>query len=110
MYLTYQSQLPPDFFRSCHKNAGASGLTLLNYPVPPAGTPLTEVDIRAGAHKDWGSITLLFQQAGGQPGLEIFVPAHKDETSAGVKLISQVDLSNGTPFQLSSIQYIRLSS
>jgi len=31
------------------------------------------IDIRAGAHSDYGNITLLFQQAG-QPGLEIQTP------------------------------------
>jgi isopenicillin N synthase-like dioxygenase len=31
------------------------------------------VDVRAGAHSDYGSITLLFQQDG-QPGLEIMTP------------------------------------
>ena len=29
------------------------------------------VDIRAGAHSDYGSVTLLFQERGGAPGLEI---------------------------------------
>lgn len=33
------------------------------------------VDIRAGAHSDYGSITLLFQQRGGHPGLEIKTPS-----------------------------------
>ncbi|KAK5113735.1 hypothetical protein LTR85_010752 [Meristemomyces frigidus] len=33
------------------------------------------VDIRAGAHSDYGSITLLFQQRGGNPGLEIKTPS-----------------------------------
>lgn len=34
-----------------------------------------EVDIRAGAHSDYGSVTLLFQQPS-QPGLEILTPAN----------------------------------
>lgn len=34
----------------------------------------TTVDIRAGAHSDYGSITLLFQRAS-QPGLEILTPS-----------------------------------
>ena len=29
------------------------------------------IDVRAGAHSDFGSLTLLFQEPGGQPGLEI---------------------------------------
>ena len=33
----------------------------------------TKVDIRAGAHSDYGSLTLLFQRAS-QPGLEILTP------------------------------------
>ena len=41
----------------------------------PASTPAIEagVDIRAGAHSDYGSLTLLFQLPG-QPGLEIRTP------------------------------------
>lgn len=32
------------------------------------------MDVRAGAHSDYGSITLLFQRPG-QPGLEILTPS-----------------------------------
>lgn len=43
------------------------------------------MDIRAGAHSDYGSITLLFQRPG-QPGLEIIPPSNitseKDYSSA----------------------------
>lgn len=34
-----------------------------------------DVDIRAGAHSDYGSLTLLFQRPG-QPGLEILTPSN----------------------------------
>ncbi|EOD44336.1 putative oxidoreductase protein [Neofusicoccum parvum UCRNP2] len=52
------------------RSAGPSGsiLRLLYYPALP---PVDSTDIRAGAHSDYGSITLLFQQPRGQPGLEI---------------------------------------
>ncbi|TVY55659.1 UPF0676 protein [Lachnellula cervina] len=55
---------------------GPSGCTLrlLHYPsIPPSQDFKPEVDIRAGAHSDYGSITLLFQRPG-QPGLEIIPP------------------------------------
>jgi isopenicillin N synthase-like dioxygenase len=63
-----------DFFASRHlPSQGPSGTTLrlLHYPsLPESADYQPEVDIRAGAHSDYGSITLLFQRPG-QPGLEI---------------------------------------
>ena len=48
---------------------------MLHYPALPADTDLeAEVDIRAGAHSDYGSVTLLFQRPS-QPGLEILTPS-----------------------------------
>lgn len=67
----------PDWFASRHRGAGPSGCTLrlLHYPPIPPGTDYQPaVDIRAGAHSDYGSITLLFQRPG-QPGLEIIPPS-----------------------------------
>lgn len=68
---------PPTFFRDRHEH-GPSGniLRLLYYPPlsslagdrDPAA-PTTE-DVRAGAHSDYGSITLLFRLRG-QAGLEV---------------------------------------
>ncbi|KAI9816834.1 MAG: hypothetical protein M1827_001479 [Pycnora praestabilis] len=68
-----------EWFSSRHDpSIGPSGsiLRLLHYPA------LTEeadyqpsIDIRAGAHSDYGSITLLFQQPN-QPGLEILTPSN----------------------------------
>lgn len=55
---------------------GPSGTTLrlLYYPhIPPSSSYQPAVDVRAGAHSDYGSITLLFQRAG-QPGLELLPP------------------------------------
>ncbi|KAK4554355.1 hypothetical protein LTR86_008563 [Recurvomyces mirabilis] len=52
------------------------------------------VDIRAGAHSDFGSITLLFQQQG-QPGLEIKTPSG-DWIPV---LVDPRDPSNGAPRQ-----------
>ena len=43
------------------------------------------MDVRAGAHSDYGSLTLLFQRPG-QPGLEILSPAEK--TWAPVPVLS----------------------
>lgn len=59
------------WFSSRHefgKTGSSSVFRLLFYP---GVEPLERgVDVRAGAHSDYGSITLLFQQRG-QPGLEI---------------------------------------
>ncbi|KAK4188222.1 hypothetical protein QBC35DRAFT_451514 [Podospora australis] len=65
---------PPDFFRDAHLHSkGASGtiLRFLYYP-PHTETPSAdrEADVRAGAHSDYGSMTLLFRLKG-QAGLEI---------------------------------------
>jgi isopenicillin N synthase-like dioxygenase len=48
----------------------------LQYPSLSSGADYTADDIRAGAHSDYGSITLLFQMPG-QPGLEILTPENE---------------------------------
>ncbi|KAJ5050470.1 uncharacterized protein L3040_002353 [Drepanopeziza brunnea f. sp. 'multigermtubi'] len=71
-----------DWFASRHRGTGPSGCTLrlLHYPPIPPGTDYRpSVDIRAGAHSDYGSITLLFQRPG-QPGLEIIPPSSSSES------------------------------
>ncbi|UKZ70547.1 uncharacterized protein TrAtP1_011527 [Trichoderma atroviride] len=70
-----------DFFSSAHGTNGesASILRLLRYP-PPEQTSRSSDDIRAGAHSDYGSITLLFRLKG-QAGLEL---QKKDGTWAPV--------------------------
>ncbi|KAK3378486.1 hypothetical protein B0H63DRAFT_248598 [Podospora didyma] len=63
---------PPDFFSAAHlREKGASGtiLRLLYYP-PLANTDADREDVRAGAHSDYGSMTMLFRLKG-QAGLEI---------------------------------------
>lgn len=57
------------------KGPSGSILRLLRYPVLgacPVDTDATK-DVRAGAHSDYGSITLLFQRSS-QPGLELLGP------------------------------------
>lgn len=71
-----------DFFSSAHEaDKGASGtiLRFLRYPAAESTTHSDE-DVRAGAHSDYGSITLLFRLKG-QAGLEIL---KKDNTWAPV--------------------------
>ncbi|KAK3373794.1 hypothetical protein B0T24DRAFT_275487 [Lasiosphaeria ovina] len=63
---------PPDFFTAAHlREKGTSGtiLRFLYYP-PLADTSADREDVRAGAHSDYGSITMLFRLKG-QAGLEI---------------------------------------
>lgn len=87
--------LPGNFFRSTHKDDGSNGLAFLNYPAPeklPAGD-----DIRAGSHKDWGDVTLLFQEQNGQPGLQVYLPTESARKQSGLQLIQgDVDLESGT--------------
>jgi isopenicillin N synthase-like dioxygenase len=55
------------------RGATGSVLRFLYYPSissPASSTYQHDVDVRAGAHSDYGTITLLFQRPG-QPGLEI---------------------------------------
>ncbi|CZR65177.1 related to gibberellin 20-oxidase [Phialocephala subalpina] len=71
-----------DWFSSRHQGTDPSSCTLrlLHYPPLPPDTNLDSVDIRAGAHSDYGSITLLFQRPG-QPGLEIIPPSTMDPSA-----------------------------
>ncbi|KAK0124213.1 hypothetical protein ONS95_009192 [Cadophora gregata] len=83
-----------DWFASRHRSEEESFCTLrlLYYPPIPPGTDYEpEVDIRAGAHSDYGSITLLFQRPG-QPGLEIIPPSTSEEAH------SERDYSNNAPW------------
>ncbi|KFA60523.1 hypothetical protein S40285_08888 [Stachybotrys chlorohalonatus IBT 40285] len=71
-----------DFFSSAHvteKGASSSILRFLRYP-PTESTTHSNGDVRAGAHSDYGSITLLFRLKG-QAGLELL---NKDNTWAPV--------------------------
>ncbi|KAK7530910.1 uncharacterized protein J3D65DRAFT_141898 [Phyllosticta citribraziliensis] len=91
-----------DWFAERHdRSKGPSGsiLRLLYYPALP---PIETTDIRAGAHSDYGSITLLFQQPNGQPGLEILprtgtwtpVPVNPANSNAPPILVNIGDLLN----------------
>ncbi|KAK2767002.1 hypothetical protein FQN54_006319 [Arachnomyces sp. PD_36] len=74
--------IPPTWFTTRHDpTTGPSGCTLrfLHYPSlshPSSTTYQHGTDVRAGAHSDYGSITLLFQLPG-QPGLEILTPENE---------------------------------
>ncbi|GAB7339230.1 hypothetical protein MBLNU457_5887t1 [Dothideomycetes sp. NU457] len=63
------------WFRERHHGGGETGsvLRLLHYPPlerDGGGEGEDGEDVRAGAHSDYGSVTLLFQQMG-QPGLQV---------------------------------------
>lgn len=68
---------PPEFFTAAHSPEKPSGsiLRFLYYPPPSATPSAAESDVRAGAHSDYGSVTLLFRLKG-QAGLEILTPAN----------------------------------
>jgi len=60
-----------EFFTRFHDRSGRSGSVFRLLYYPAMSQEYDDVmDIRAGAHSDYGSITLLFQRPG-QPGLEI---------------------------------------
>lgn len=74
---------PPSFFTAAHlRERGPSGTILRFLRYPPrtdlsegstaTTTAATAEDVRAGAHSDYGSLTLLFRLRG-QPGLEILL-------------------------------------
>ncbi|KAI9838146.1 MAG: hypothetical protein M1837_002641 [Sclerophora amabilis] len=74
-----------DWFSTRHDlstgEPSGSILRFLHYPtLPPSFSYNPETDIRAGAHSDYGSVTLLFQRPA-QPGLEILSPAEEDPPS-----------------------------
>ncbi|KAI9928246.1 hypothetical protein ASPWEDRAFT_38950 [Aspergillus wentii DTO 134E9] len=79
-------EIDHDFFTSRHdpqKGDSGSILRYLYYPSifsPATSSYKHDKDVRAGAHSDYGSVTLLFQRPG-QPGLEILTP---EETWAPV--------------------------
>jgi len=93
--LSLAFEMPGDFFRSCHQHKGANSVTILNYPPLAEGEVVTDQDIRAGAHKDWGSVTLLFQEPNGQPGLEVFLGEDRKTKVNGMQLMNDVDLTAG---------------
>ncbi|KAK2744407.1 hypothetical protein FQN57_004304 [Myotisia sp. PD_48] len=103
-------KIPLDWFSSCHDlSRGPSGsiFRMLYYPSiqsPASSTFNHGIDVRAGAHSDYGSVTLLFQRDG-QPGLEILTPSntwaavpvrpiacHLDESSPPPILVNIGDL------------------
>ncbi|KAI8633054.1 2OG-Fe(II) oxygenase superfamily protein [Xylariaceae sp. FL1651] len=67
----------PDFFTAAHSLDKPSGsiLRFLYYPPPSATPSVRDADVRAGAHSDYGSVTLLFRLKG-QAGLEILTPTN----------------------------------
>lgn len=73
LHLASALQTPPDWFASRHdQTTGPSG-TVFRMLYYPANDAVDGTDLRAGAHSDFGSLTLLFQLPG-QPGLEIKTP------------------------------------
>lgn len=74
--------MPQDWFATRHDaTTGPTGSILRTLYYPNVDDPSITgyrqgIDIRAGAHSDYGSMTLLFQRDG-QPGLQIRTPEEK---------------------------------
>lgn len=68
-------QLAPSFFTSQHAHSPTSSslLRFLHYPAIPPGANVSPN--RAGAHSDYGSLTLLFLRKEGAEGLQILPPS-----------------------------------
>ncbi|KAF2997168.1 hypothetical protein E8E13_005826 [Curvularia kusanoi] len=71
-------ELPdPAYFATRHdQSAGRSG-TIFRMLYYPSSSTSDSAQIRAGAHSDYGSLTLLFRLPG-QPGLELFSPSTRN--------------------------------
>ncbi|WWD00238.1 hypothetical protein V866_007147 [Kwoniella sp. B9012] len=73
-------ELPEDHFKQSHSFGLNTAMSLIHYPSLDleGKKQLSEKDIRAGAHQDWGTLTLLFQSTNpsfpAQPGLEVYLP------------------------------------
>ncbi|KAK4505714.1 hypothetical protein PRZ48_003679 [Zasmidium cellare] len=65
--------IAPDWFTRRHDTTRGPSGTIFRLLYYPQTSTKTSIDIRAGAHSDYGSITCLFQLPG-QPGLEIKTP------------------------------------
>jgi isopenicillin N synthase-like dioxygenase len=73
IHLATALQTPPDWFTSRHDQSEGPSGTVFRMLYYPASNDTDNTDLRAGAHSDFGSLTLLFQLPG-QPGLEIKTP------------------------------------
>ncbi|PLB47325.1 oxidoreductase [Aspergillus steynii IBT 23096] len=101
-------QIPNDFFTTRHDPTHGSTGSILRYLYYPSiFSPATssykhDQDVRAGAHSDYGSITLLFQRPG-QPGLEILTP---EKTWAPVPVQPGVSTADdlSSPFSAASTE------
>ncbi|KAH8922768.1 Clavaminate synthase-like protein [Atractiella rhizophila] len=86
--LAVSLSLDTSFFSSQHtySSASVSTLRLLYYPPSTASSSAheTKLSSRAGAHADYGSLTLLFQTPSGSNGLEILPPRSKEWTPVNV--------------------------
>ncbi|TYJ54401.1 hypothetical protein B9479_004911 [Cryptococcus floricola] len=70
-------ELERTHFKQSHSFGLNTAMSLIHYPAlnDAEAKALSTIDIRAGEHKDWGSMTLLFQQPRGQPGLQVHLPS-----------------------------------
>lgn len=70
-------ELEPNFFKKSHihDSTTRSILRFLHYPAVPPGVNVSPN--RAGAHSDYGSLTLLFQRSTGGEGLQILPSTEK---------------------------------
>lgn len=63
----------PSYFAARHDQSQGPSGTIFRMLYYPSSSTSAKSQIRAGAHSDYGSITLLFRLPG-QPGLELFSP------------------------------------
>ncbi|RSH90184.1 hypothetical protein EHS25_001518 [Saitozyma podzolica] len=82
--------LPKEHFRQSHSFGLNTAMSLIHYPrlSDTERAEMNMMDIRAGEHKDWGTMTLLFQEPSGAPGLQVYLP----RSAIDVSPTSQVPL------------------
>ncbi|KAH6642345.1 hypothetical protein C7974DRAFT_408909 [Boeremia exigua] len=66
----------PSYFTARHDQSQGPSGTIFRMLYYPSTTTSSASQIRAGAHSDYGSLTLLFRLPG-QPGLELFSPGRR---------------------------------
>lgn len=87
--------MPQDYLSKAHTGESCR-MRLINYPAVSCESPKRDAvnddsgDIRAGAHSDYGSLTLLFRQPSDQGGLQVL----RQDDSAGPTWIDVPCLPN----------------
>lgn len=83
------SQLPPEHFRQSHSFGLNTAFSQIHYPAldPEQQKTLTNLDIRAGSHRDWGSLTMRMSLVS-RPGVSNDMTSTQDPDKDPGKMIA----------------------